>query len=150
MPPTRERLPKTPLLVVVAAVASMALSGDFTARPSFLRMHAIWNANDEMLMQVQVVPHQDVLTVGVEAWELEREPVGPDVNGTLSEFSIPTRPTRRGNRPVSHAVTAAKPKQTMYDFAWKAGLDYGEYELVAVLETRRGRVASTPTVILVR
>jgi hypothetical protein len=72
------------------------------------------------------------------------------VNGTLSEFSIPTRPTRSGNTPASNAVTAARPNQTMYDFAWKAGLDYGEYELVAVLETRRGRVASTPAVILVR
>lgn len=134
-------------LLVAVCLCGMQ-SGD-VARPVLLKHHKVWSASDLMFIQVRIVPDSRIRTVALEAWELEREPIEPDENGTLSEWVIPIAPKRIGK--VRASVEDGAKNHAVYRFEWKAGLTVGDYELVAVLTVAGGKsVSSVPSVILVR
>lgn len=137
------------IVLSLAILACLAQSRDGIKRPEFLKTHSIYSARSEMLFSVRIVPHKDIRTVIVEAWELEEEQEPLPGNDIVSEFVLPATPTRVALRRSS--LDDAEPERSIYTFTWRAGLDVGTYHLIAKLYLGRGiHVESTPKVILVR
>lgn len=135
------------LALAAAVLCSLAQAGD-VARPQLLKHHRVYSANDQMFLQVRIVPNPSMRTVALEAWELERGEDESVQNGFESEWAIPSKPTRIGR--VRYSREDVAPKQQTYGFTWR-GLDAGNYELIAVVALAGGRtLQSTPSIILVR
>lgn len=135
--------------LLVAVVVALVAQRDHVERPVFLRTHGVYSARSEMFLQVRIVPHRDIRTVILEAWELEGEPQEPAENDILSDWLLPLDAKVIGL--ARSSVEDAEPDRAIYGFRWRAGLDRGDYRLVSKVYLGRGlHVESQPKIVLVR
>jgi hypothetical protein len=119
------------------------------ARPTFLKTHRVYSANDEMFLQVRIEPDKRIRTVILEAWELESDDPEPQENETFPEWQMPINP-KRGDL-IRSSVEDAELDRKIYGFRWKAGLQRGDYHILAKLYLGQGQhVESQPLTVLVR
>lgn len=136
-------------LLLLAVVACLAQT-DSVERPTFLRTHSIYSARSEMILSVRIVPHPDIRTVILEAWERLTEDEPDPVADTDSVFVMPDLKVEKGAL-IRSSVEDAGRDRAIYTFTWRYGLDPGDYVLVAKAYLGRGlHKESAPKAIMVR
>jgi hypothetical protein len=134
---------------LIIATGLLAAQTSHVQKPTFLKTHRVYSANDEMFLQVRVEPDKRIRTVILEAWELESDDPEPQENETFPEWQMPVNP-KRGDL-IRSSVEDAELDRKIYGFRWKAGLQRGDYHILAKLYLGQGQhVESNPLTVLVR